>query len=227
MSKGAIFDADGTLLDSMPIWEDAAARFLAGLGIEAEPDLGDTMFRLSLDEGAAYLKKTYLAGDHGRSMTEEEIKEGVLGVIRDFYVHQVQPKAGARRFLEELAARKVPMYIATSSNREHIRAAFERLGLLHFFDGMITCEEAGASKRQPRIFLLAADRMGLEPADIFVFEDVIHAIRTANSAGFVTVGVYDAASSSDNTAIREESGLYLHSLENWERFRDFALHAEK
>lgn len=222
MSKGAIFDADGTLLDSMPIWEDAAARFLAGLGIEAEPDLGDTMFRLSLDEGAAYLKKTYLAGDHGRSMTEEEIKEGVLGVIRDFYVHQVQPKAGARRFLEELAARKVPMYIATSSNREHIRAALERLGLLHFFDGMITCEEAGASKRQPRIFLLAAERMGLSPEDIFVFEDVIHAIRSAGSAGFVTVGVYDAASAADNEAMRAECAIYLHTLENREKFLETA-----
>lgn len=222
MSKGAIFDADGTLLDSMPIWEDAAARFLAGLGIEAEPDLGDVMFRLSLDEGAAYLKKTYLAGDHGRSMTEEEIKEGVLGVIRDFYVHQVQPKAGARRFLEELAARKVPMYIATSSNREHIRAAFERLGLLHFFDGMITCEEAGASKRQPRIFLLAAERMGLSPEDIFVFEDVIHAIQSAGSAGFVTVGVYDAASAADNEAMRAECAIYLHTLENREKFLETA-----
>ena len=222
MSKGAIFDADGTLLDSMPIWEDAAARFLAGLGIEAEPDLGDVMFRLSLDEGAAYLKRTYLAGNHGLSMTEEEIKEGVLGVIRDFYVHQVQPKAGARRFLEELAARKVPMYIATSSNREHIRAALERLGLLHFFDGMITCEEAGASKRQPRIFLLAAERMGLSPEDIFVFEDVIHAIRSAGSAGFVTVGVYDAASAADNEAMRAECAIYLHTLENREKFLETA-----
>lgn len=222
MSKGAIFDADGTLLDSMPIWEDAAARFLAGLGIEAEPDLGDVMFRLSLDEGAAYLKRTYLAGNHGLSMTEEEIKEGVLGVIRDFYVHQVQPKAGARRFLEELAARKVPMYIATSSNREHIRAALERLGLLHFFDGMITCEEAGASKREPRIFLLAAERMGLSPEDIFVFEDVIHAIRSAGSAGFVTVGVYDAASAADNEAMRAECAIYLHTLENREKFLETA-----
>ena len=114
------------------------------------------------------------------------------------------------------------MYIATSSNREHIRAAFERLGFYDYFDGLITCEEAGAGKRDPRIFLLAAERMGLESSDIYVFEDVIHAIRSANSAGFVTVGVYDPASSADNAAIREESGLYLHSLENWERFRNFA-----
>ena len=214
MGKGAIFDADGTLIDSMPIWEDAGARFLAGLGIKAQENLGEIMFRMSLDEGAAYLKKTY-----NLDMTEERVKKGILGVINDFYVNQVQPKAGAREFLKELSSRKIPMYIATSSNREHIRAAFERLGLYEYFDGMITCEEAGAGKREPTIFLQAAQRMGLEPGDIFVFEDVIHAVRSAGSAGFVTVGVYDEASASDNEAMRSESSIYLHSLENWEKFR--------
>ena len=222
MNKGAIFDVDGTLLDSMPIWDDASERFLSGLGVKAEPGLNEIMFRMSLDEGAAYLKSAY-----GLDLSEQEIKDGILGVIRDFYFYQAQAKPGADSFLRQLSSRGIPMYLATSSNREHVRAALKRLGLYEYFDGMITYEEAGAGKSDPRIFLLAADRMGLEPADIFVFEDVIHAIRTANSAGFVTVGVYDAASSSDNTAIREESGLYLHSLENWERFRDFALHAEK
>ena len=214
MGKGAIFDVDGTLLDSMPIWEDAAARFLAGLGIRAQEGLGDIMFRMSLDEGAVYLKNTY-----GLDMSVEEVKAGVLGVIRDFYVNQVQPKAGVREFLKELSSRRIPMYIATSSNREHIRAAFERLGLYEYFDGMITCEEAGAGKREPTIFLLAAQRMGLAPQDIFVFEDVIHAVRSAGSAGFVTVGVYDKASEPDNEAMRAESSIYLHSLETWEKLR--------
>ena len=217
MVKGAIFDVDGTLLDSMPIWEDSSARFLAGLGIEAEENLNDIMFRLSLDEGAAYLKNTYRL-----DMSEEEVKAGVLGVISDFYVNHVQPKAGVQRFLKELSSRGIPMYIATSSNREHIRAAFERLGLYEYFDGMITCEEAGASKREPAIFLLAAQRMGLAPENVYVFEDVIHAIRSAGSAGFVTVGVYDKASAADNEAIRGESSIYLHSLENWEKFRTAA-----
>jgi HAD superfamily hydrolase (TIGR01509 family) len=217
MNKGAIFDVDGTLLDSMPIWDDASERFLSGLGVKAEPGLSEIMFRMSLDEGAAYLKSAY-----GLDLSEQEIKDGILGVIRDFYFYQAQAKPGAGEFLEQMKARKIPMYIATSSNREHIRAAFERLGFYDYFDGLITCEEAGAGKRDPRIFLLAAERMGLESSDIYVFEDVIHAIRSANSAGFVTVGVYDPASSADNAAIREESGLYLHSLENWERFRNFA-----
>ena len=217
MVKGAIFDVDGTLLDSMPIWEDSSARFLAGLGIEAEENLNDIMFRLSLDEGAAYLKNTYRL-----DMSEEEVKAGVLGVISDFYVNHVQPKAGVQRFLKELSSRGIPMYIATSSNREHIRAAFERLGLYEYFDGMITCEEAGASKREPAIFLLAAQRMGLAPENVYVLEDVIHAIRSAGRAGFVTVGVYDKASAADNEAIRGESSIYLHSLENWEKFRTAA-----
>ena len=171
MNKGAIFDVDGTLLDSMPIWDDASERFLTGLGVKAEPGLSDIMFRMSLDEGAAYLKSAY-----GLDLSEQEIKDGILGVIRDFYFYQAQLKPGAGEFLAQMKAREIPMYIATSSNREHIRAAFERLGVYNYFDGLITCEEAGAGKSDPRIFLLAADRMGLEPADIFVFEDVIHAI---------------------------------------------------
>lgn len=222
MNKGAIFDVDGTLLDSMPIWDDASERFLAGLGVKAEPGLSEIMFRMSLDEGAAYLKSAYKL-----TLSEQEIKDGILGVIRDFYFYQAQPKPGAGEFLEQMKKREIPMYIATSSNREHIRAAFKRLGFYDYFEGLITCEEAGAGKSDPRIFLLASERMGLGPRDIFVFEDVIHAVRSANSAGFVTVGVYDPASISDNAAMRAESGLYLHSLENWERFRDFAFKAAK
>ena len=217
MGKGAIFDVDGTLLDSMPIWENSSARFLAGLGIQAEEGLNDVMFRLSLDEGAAYLKSAYKL-----DMTEQEVKEGVLGVISDFYVNKAQPKEGAREFLEQLKKRDFSMYIATSSNREHIRAAFERLGMYDYFDGLITCEEAGASKRDPRIFLISAERMGRAPEDVFVFEDVIHAIRSAGSAGFVTVGVYDEASDADNEAMRAESSIYLHSLKNWDQFREAA-----
>jgi HAD superfamily hydrolase (TIGR01509 family) len=222
MRKGAIFDVDGTLLDSMPIWENASERFLEELGIEAEPGLNEIMFRMSLDEGAAYLRSAY-----NLAMTDQEIKEGVLGVIRDFYFYQAQPKPGAAEFLERMKERGIPMYIATSNNREHVRAAFERLGLYDYFEGLITCEEAGAGKDAPVIFMLASERMGLTPPDIFVFEDVIHAVRTANRAGFVTVGVFDPASSADNAAMRAESGLYLHSLENWERFRNFAFDAAK
>lgn len=217
MKKGAIFDVDGTLLDSMPIWDDAAARWLAKLGVKAAPDLGATLFRMSLDEGASYLKSVYVP-----DYTEQEIKDGILGVIRDFYVKEVSAKEGADTFLKKMSELGIPMYLATSSNREHVRAALERLGLYSYFEGMITCEEAGAGKRDPRIFKLAAKRLGKVPEDVFVFEDVIHAVRSANKAGFVTVGVYDEASRADNDAMRAESSIYLHTLEDWEEFRSRA-----
>ena len=218
MHKGAIFDIDGTLLDSMPIWENSSATWLAGIGVKAEENLNDVMFRLSLDEGAAYIKTAY-----GLSESEEEIKAGIIGVISDFYINRAQAKAGVPGFLAHLAELEIPMYLATSSNREHVKAALSRLGLYSYFDGLITCEEAGASKREPKIFLMAAERMGLAPEDIFVFEDVIHAVRSANSAGFVTVGVYDAASGADNEAMRAECGIYLHTLENWEEFYKYLM----
>lgn len=213
MNRGAIFDVDGTLIDSMPIWENAAARWLGEIGVQAQENLGEVLFRMSLDEGAAYMKETYRL-----RQPEREIKEGILGVIRSFYENEVQAKPGADAFLENLAARGIPMYLATSSNREHVKAALGRLGLCHYFDGMITCEEAGAGKRDPRIFLMTAQKMGMPPKDIFVFEDVIHAVRSANRAGCVTVGLYDAASDADNAAMRAESGIYLHTLENWAQF---------
>lgn len=217
MSKGAIMDIDGTLLDSMPIWDDASARWLSSIGVQPEEGLGEIMFRMSLDEGAAYLRSEY-----DLSLSEQEIKDGVLGVIRDFYVNKVQAKPGADSFLAHMQELGIPMYLATSSNREHVRAALERLGLCKYFRGMITCEEAGSSKREPGIFLQAAERMGIAPADVYVFEDVIHAVRAAGSAGFVTVGVYDAASDADNEAMRRECSIYLHSLENWDRFKERA-----
>ena len=79
MDKGAIFDVDGTLIDSMPIWEDASARWLREIGVKAKEKLGEVMFRMSLDEGAKYLKEAYRLRE-----SEREIKDGILGVIRGF-----------------------------------------------------------------------------------------------------------------------------------------------
>ena len=104
MIKGMIFDADGTLLDSMPIWDDLGARYLKGIGIEAEPGLSEILFCMSLEESAAYMKRTY-----GLSQTEEEIRNGVLAKLDDFYVNEVQAKPGVSEFLRTLHERKVPM----------------------------------------------------------------------------------------------------------------------
>ena len=131
MIAGAIFDADGTLLDSMPIWDNAAALYLEGLGYVPEPGLGRILYPMSMAEGADYLIARY-----GLSQSREEIVCGVSAAIEDFYFHRAQPKAGLEAFLRQLQERGIPMAVATTSDRRLVEAALKRLGLLSRFKGM-------------------------------------------------------------------------------------------
>ena len=104
MIKGAIFDVDGTLLDSMEIWEDVGVRYLNSIGIEAEPDLGTVLFTMSIQEGAAYVKEHYHL-----SQEPEEIVQGVLDIISNYYKKTALLKSGAKELLEKLDKHNIPM----------------------------------------------------------------------------------------------------------------------
>ena len=204
MIRGAIFDADGTLLDSMPIWADAGARYLTGLGICPEPGLGQKLFSCSLEEGAAYLKAHY-----GLLQSPEEIRQGVLSVISGFYRREVQPKPGVELFLRGLREKNIPMAIATTGDEALLTAALERLHLREYFLKLVTCSALGVTKRQPDVYLAAAAALGTRPAETLVFEDTFFAIQTAKEAGFHTVAVEDAASCADRARIRMIADCYL------------------
>lgn len=203
MIKGAIFDVDGTLLDSMEIWEDVGVRYLNSIGIEAEPDLGTVLFTMSIQEGAAYVKEHYHL-----SQEPEEIEQGVLDIISNYYKKTALLKSGAKKLLEKLDKHNIPMTVASSNNKKEIEMAFERLGIAKYFDRIFTCEEVGAGKTKPDIYLRAAEYLGTRPEETVVFEDVIHAIRTAKQAGFQVVGIYDEASKDDQEEVRREADWY-------------------
>ena len=150
MIKGAIFDIDGTLLDSMPIWENAGARYLATLGIKAKPDLKERLDALSLPEGAIYMQKEY-----GLSVSAEDILEGVNQVVKDFYYKEAVMKPGAYALVKRLKENGVKLIIATATDKEMAKAALIRNDIWQDFTGMITCEEAGAGKTSPKVFEFA------------------------------------------------------------------------
>ena len=207
--RGAIFDVDGTLLDSMKIWDQAGARYLESLGKEPEQGLNKILFSLSLADGAAYLKKAY-----DLVQTEEEIHQGVLDVVDAFYRDEAQAKAGVRELLAALSAKGVAMTVATSRDKRQIRTALERLDLAKYFQELFTCGEVGGSKNEPEIFHRAAALMGTTPEDTCVVEDGLYAVRTANNAGYYTIGVYDASSHDDWQDLQKEADLALESLED-------------
>ena len=163
MMKGAIFDVDGVLLDSMEEWDRLGETYLAGLGIRAEKGLADTLAAMSMEEGAAWL-----IGHYGLSKTVEQSVEEMAGVMREAYACRIPEKNGVENYLRGLAEAGIPMVIATSGDRDNARMALERLGLWKYFRGMLTCTQVGAGKNRPDIFLAAAKILEGVPEEIWV-----------------------------------------------------------
>lgn len=202
--KAAIFDVDGTLLDSMGVWADIASRYLRSIHVTPGENLDQILAPMSMEEGAAYVKEHY----HLRKSIPEII-QGVMDAVKCFYQDEVQMKPGALEFLGELHKRGIPMAAATASEREHIEAAFDRLGARKYFRRLFTCREVGAGKRSPLIYQAAGEFLGEKPSDIYVFEDVLHAVMTAKNAGFRTVGVYDRYNEGEQEEIKKQADFYL------------------
>lgn len=205
--KGVIFDVDGVLLDTMHVWTDAGERYLASLGIKAEPRLGDKLFSMTVDMGAIYLKERYEL-----PQSIEEIIKGVNGVVEDYYYRHAQFKPGAKGLLKKLKVRGVPMTIASSTAQGYILAAMERLGAAAYFDAVLSCVQLETSKAEPMIFFEAMKIMGTEPGETWLFEDGLYSVKTAKKAGLKTVGIYDEVSAHEQEELAAEADIYIRSL---------------
>lgn len=205
---GVILDIDGTVLDSMPIWQDVGVRYLASQNVEAEPGLAEKVYAMSIPEAAEYVRVRYEL-----KKSTEEIVQGIKDVVRDFYYDEVQLKAGAKEFLQKMAEEKIPVAAATASDEDHLEHAFERLGIRKYFARVFTCAQAGAGKQSPAVYDMAAEYLGKKPEELYVFEDALYAIRTAQKAGYHTVGIYDKESSKEQDVIRQEAEFYIESFE--------------
>ena len=176
MIKGVIFDVDGVLLNSMPVWENLGELYLQHLGIEAEKDLGTKLYTMSLEQSAEYLIETYHL-----DLAPEQVIAGVNREVKDFYAGRVPLKEGVRQYLNEFHEKGVPMVIATTGDRQNAQAALKRLNVLRFFQGIFTCSEIGSSKNEPDIYYAAALQLDTDPGQTLVFEDAYHAIRTGQT----------------------------------------------
>lgn len=205
--RGIIFDIDGTLIDSMPIWRELGARYLRSVGKEPEPGLGEILFPMTIAEGVQYLRTHYALPQR-----EEEIRQGLSAITEHFYREEVPAKAGALELVRALQAEGIPMVLATIGERELERAALERLGLWPFFSGMLVCEEHHTTKREPLIYRLCAEHLHTDPAQTLVVEDILQAICTAKAAGFVTAAVADADSAADRQKIVQRADYFLEDF---------------
>ena len=205
--KGAIFDADGTLLDSMHIWRELGARYLQSLNITPEKNLSRILYPMSLEQSCHYLKEHY-----GLRDSEGEIQSGILGIIEGFYRDEVMLKDGVTGFLEGLRRKNIPMVIATSGNRELLTYALERNDIAGYFDEIFTCSELATTKHAPDIFLACAEYLHMRPENVGVFEDSLFAVEAAKRAGFVVVGVADDSNIHQRGMIKAVADYFIENF---------------
>ena len=213
--KCAIFDFDGTLFDSMYIWDNVADTYLRSLGKTPTSTLREDVRALSLYQSACYFKKEY-----DLSLSTNEIVTGVNQIIERYYLYEVLPKAGVVEFLEQLKNSGVTMCIATATDRYLIESALKRCKMEHYFDAIFTCGEVGHGKDEPVIFRKAMESFDADLVETLVFEDALHAVCTAKADGFTVIAVADD-SEMRQSEIYKLSDFYIESFENTEAFWNF------
>ena len=216
MIQGAIFDVDGTLLDSMSVWANIGADYLRFLVFEPRENLNETFKSMSLYQAACYYQSEY-----GVTLSTEEIIAGVNDRIGQFYRERAGLKPGVAGFLRQLREKGVKMCIATATDRPLVEAALERCGVLAYFSDIFTCFSVGHGKDEPVIYRTALEHLQTARAKTIVFEDALYAARTARRDNFVTAAVYDAYEK-HQAELRAAADLYITDFTDWKSFWDFA-----
>ena len=208
--EGAIFDLDGTLVDSMPMWRKVGTVFLESRQIEPEKNFMEKFRTMSLMETAHYFRENYGVTDEPEAI----VKEFEDIVFKD-YENTIPLKDGVLDMLKEFKSKNIKMIIATATNRHLVLPLIKRLELEDYFDGLITCKEAGRGKDSPIIYQKALELIGVKKENSAVFEDSLHAIKTAKKDGFFVVGVYDDESRERWDIIKERCDLSVTSYHSW------------
>ena len=207
MLTGAIFDFDGTLLDSMFIWDTIGEDYLRTLGKEPHEDLKETFMTLTLEEAAEYYREHYKV-----TLSVTEIVDSINAMVEGIYRTKVTLKPGVAEYLRLLKERGVKMCVATVTDRYLVEDTLERLGILHYFSEIFTCAEVGYGKDKPIIYQKALEHLGTAKEETFVFEDSLFALETAKADGFPTVGVYDMHESRQEE-MKRLADCYVRSFE--------------
>jgi HAD superfamily hydrolase (TIGR01509 family) len=203
---GAIFDLDGTLIDSNHVWEAIDRELLERRGITVSDDFLKILASATYEDAYNQMQLVGVTDSY----------ETVLGEFNELalyeYKHNIVLKDEAENYLKKLKENGTKLAVATASPKELYEPVMRRCGIYELFDEITTVFDVGKSKEFPDIYLTAAAKMGVSPAECLVFEDISRGIMTAKDAGFKTVLVYDRYSQLDFFRMRGVADHYIYSF---------------
>jgi beta-phosphoglucomutase-like phosphatase (HAD superfamily) len=184
--QAAIFDLDGTILDSMSVWRNMGSLYLEKTGVNPPADIERVLLSMTLEQTAEYFILNFNVKKSKRKIVNE-INEMVLNA----YKNEVMDKPFVLPLLNFFKENNVKMCIATLTDDFLVDYAINRLSLSHYFEFTVTASHIGKGKNEPDIYLEAARRLNVPVKNTAVFEDTPYCAATAKKAGFFTIGVND------------------------------------
>lgn len=206
--KGAVFDLDGTILDSMWLWKQIDIDFLGKRGLEVPKDYMKSINHLNLADTAKYTINRF-----GFKDSPEELMNEWLGMAQVAYCEKINLKPYAKSYLEQLKQEGVKLSVATSLSPNLAFPALERGGVLDYFDKIITADQVKRGKGFPDIYLKAIEHTNFDASDCVVFEDILQGIKGAKAGGFLTVGVFDKESEPDSAGIIKTADIFIKGFD--------------
>lgn len=194
--KGVIFDLDGTLIDSMWVWDQIDIEYLSEKNLEVPKNLNDEIGHLSFNQVAVYFKERFKLKD-----SLDEIKQRWSDMAYYHYSTDIKLKEGVVEFLKFLKESNIKIGLATSNSRDLLEVVLKNNNIYDYFDAITITDEVSVGKHEPDVYLLAAKKLNVSPSECLVFEDIVQSIKGAKKAEMKVIGVADSRNLDDRDEI--------------------------
>ena len=213
MIRGAIFDVDGTLLDSMHVWDTVASDYVRANNMVPADDLDGRIRECCLRDVALIMRDEY-----GMAKPVEQIEREISKVVEYKYYNTVPLKPGVAALLSGLKERGVKMCLASASSYDHIEEALKRCGVMDCFSRIFSCVSVGHSKREPEIYSMALEHLGTKPGETLMVDDALYVAKMAGSLGLRCVGVYEETMADHQEALKLATECYISDYNELDGF---------
>ncbi len=202
--EAAIFDLDGTILNSMDVWEQIDISFLQKRGLPVPADYVTEICARSFEEAAQYTIDLFRLSE---TVTD------IIGEWNDMaayeYAYNVKLLPHTLDYLLRLKSCGIKLAVATGLPKELFLPCLANNSVLDLFDTLCSTDEVIRGKEFPDVFELAARKLQTAPERCIVFDDVLPAVKSAKQAKMIACGVYDKYSAHHRTEIERIADYYI------------------